>query len=64
MLPSRALTTTLRAGSGMLITAVNPFQKPPIDLHYPSATILHHHWLAWYIAASILTALLRWARYT
>jgi hypothetical protein len=63
-LPGRVLTTNVRAGRRMLTTAVSPFKKPAIDLHYPSATILHHPWLTWYIAASILTALLWWARYT
>lgn len=61
-LPDRVLTASVRAGHRIVATIVNPFVKAAVDPHYPNATVLHHAWFTWYIAACALTGLLWWAR--
>jgi len=61
-LPGRVLTASVRAGHRVVATIVNPFAKATVDPHYPSATVLHHDWFSWYLAACALTGLLWWAR--
>lgn len=55
---------SVRAGHRVVATIVNPFAKAVIDPHYPTATVLHHSWFTWYIAACVFTGLLWWVCHT